>query len=206
VDRRDQYLDVAMRLFAQHGFVGTSMDMVVTEVGGSKATLYRYFPSKDDLVTGLIARVGATVSADMVDPTTSTVPLADELAAVARSACRGVWSPAAVAVLRLCLGEYSRFPDLATAVWEHGPARTYANFQALIAERQRRGEILVDDPQIAAEQFLGGTVGHIQLKIAFGMTEPPSESELEARVQAAVRGFLARYATRSDTTPDPSTG
>ena len=195
-DRRSRYLDAAMRLFAQHGYVGTTMDMVIAETGGSKATLYKHFPTKDDLVTGLMQRVADTVSHDMDDdPTTSTLPLADELTAIAFSTCQGVWSPGAAAVLRLCLGEYGRFPELAHTVWTVGPTRTYANFCAFLTERQRRGEIVVDDPQIAAEQFLGGLVGHIQLKIAFGITDPPTPDETDARVESAVRTFLARYAT-----------
>ena len=187
-----------MRLFALHGYVGTTMDMVIAETGGSKATLYKHFPTKDDLVTGLMERVAETVSHDMDDPAASMLPLADELIAIARSACQGVWSPEAIAVLRLCLGEYGRFPELAYTVWNVGPTRTYANFRALLSERQRRGEVTVDDPQIAAEQFLGGLVGHIQLKIAFGMADPPAPDEVSARVESAVQTFLARYATRHD--------
>ena len=183
-----------MRLFAEHGYVGTTMDMIIVETGGSKATLYKHFPTKDDLVTGLMERVASTVSAEMDDPATSTRPVADELTAIARSACQGVWSPGALAVLRLCLGEYGRFPALAHTVWDHGPARTYANFRAFLIERERRGELIIDDPQIAAEQFLGGLVGHLQLKLAFGMTDPPTPTEIDARIDSAVHTFLARYA------------
>jgi len=198
MDRRNQYLDAALRLFAEHGYVGTSMDMLIAEAGGSKATLYKHFPAKDDLVAGLIDRIAQTISMDLTDPKDSTTPLADELAAIARSACEGVWSPDAIALIRLCLGEVGRFPELARTVWDHAPAVTYANFKLLIAERQRRGEIVVDDPQVAAEQFIGGTVGHQQLKLAFGMTTPLSESEIEARVTSAVKTFLARYGTDND--------
>lgn len=194
-DRKSRYLDAAMRLFAEHGYVGTTMDMVIAETGGSKATLYKHFPTKEDLVTGLMERVADTVSHDMDDPAGSVRPLADELTAIARSTCQGVWSPGAAAVLRLCLGEHGRFPELAHTVWNVGPTRTYANFRAFLAERQRRGEIAIDDPQIAAEQFLGGLVGHLQLKIAFGMTDPPTQAEIDARISSAIATFLARYAT-----------
>ena len=103
-----------------------------------------------------------------------------------------------MALVRLCLGEFGRFPQLARTVWENAPEVTYANFRAFIAERQRRGEIVVDDPQIAAEQFLGGTVGHQQLKLAFGMAAPPNESEIEARIESAVKTFIARYGTNNE--------
>lgn len=193
--RRDRYLDVAMDLFTSHGFAGTSMDMIVAEVGGSKATLYKHFPSKDDLVEGLIDRASQTMTRASDDPATGELPLGEALTAIARSTCAGVWSPEAAAVLRLCLGEYHRFPQLARTVWEHGPAITYRRFHEFLAERQRRGDVVaIDDPQIVAEQFLAGLVAHQQLKIAFGLADSPSDAETEARVQSAVATFMARYA------------
>lgn len=171
------------------------MDMLVADVGGSKATLYRHFPTKEALVVGLMDRIAETLTAGLRDPSSSAAPLEEELAAIGRGVCRGVWSESAAATLRLCLGEYNRFPGLARAVWDAGPARTYADFAAFVAERERRGELAVDDPQIAAEQFVGGLVGHQQLKIAFGLTAPPTEAELEARVSEAVRWFVLRYGT-----------
>lgn len=192
--RAEQYLDAAMRLFAEHGYVGTTMDMLVAEVGGSKATLYKHFPTKESLVTGLMDRVAATVN-PVADHTASTLSLTEELARMGTAALRGVTSPQGVAVLRICLGEYGRFPQLARTVWDHGPAITYANFAAFVTERQRRGELDVDDPQLAAEHFLAGIVGHIQLKVAFGITGPLDDDDIARRVQAAVATFLARYAT-----------
>lgn len=148
---------------------------------------------------GLMQRIGETINSEIPDPATSTAPLEAELTAFARSACRGVWSEPAIANLRLCLGEFNRFPELAHALWEAGPTRTYANFKAFVAERERRGELVVDDPQIAAEQFIGGLVGHQQLKIAFGLTEPPTGADLDDRVAEAVRWFLLRYRTTDET-------
>jgi TetR/AcrR family transcriptional repressor of mexJK operon len=106
---------------------------------------------------------------------------------------RSLSVPGAVTLLRLSLGEYGRFPQLARVVWEHGPAVTYANFQRFLADRQERGELEVDDPQLASEHFIAGIVGHIQLKVAMGITEPPSPEESEQRVAAAAATFLSRY-------------
>jgi TetR/AcrR family transcriptional regulator, mexJK operon transcriptional repressor len=192
--RADRYLDAALALFAEHGYVGTTMDMLVAQVGGSKATLYRYFPTKESLVTGLMDRVAATVN-PIADHAASTLPLDEELTRMGTAALRGVTSPQGVAVLRICLGEYGRFPELARVVWEHGPAVTYANFRAFLEDRQRRGELTVEDPQLAAEHFLAGIVGHIQLKVAFGITGPLDDAEIDRRVRSATTTFLARYAT-----------
>jgi AcrR family transcriptional regulator len=48
--KRRQIVDVAARLFEEHGFDRTSMSMIAADLGGSKATLYGYFQSKEELL------------------------------------------------------------------------------------------------------------------------------------------------------------
>jgi AcrR family transcriptional regulator len=47
---RAQILDAASRLFYSQGIKATGVDAVVKEAGTTKMSLYKYFPSKDDLV------------------------------------------------------------------------------------------------------------------------------------------------------------
>lgn len=54
------------------------------------------------------------------------------------------------------------------------------------------GEIAVVDLQIAAEQFLGGIIGHQQLRAALGQP-PPSRRDIDARVEAAIQSFTTAH-------------
>jgi AcrR family transcriptional regulator len=47
---RERILDAAFALFYAHGPRGVGIDTVIAESGVAKATLYRHFPRKDDLV------------------------------------------------------------------------------------------------------------------------------------------------------------
>ncbi|MEU6829047.1 TetR/AcrR family transcriptional regulator [Nocardia beijingensis] len=51
--RRQQIMDAARRCFARKGFYETSMQDVFTESGLSAGAVYRYFKSKDELITAL---------------------------------------------------------------------------------------------------------------------------------------------------------
>ena len=53
--KRAQILGAARTLFVASGFAATSMDAVVAKAGVSKQTLYRYFPSKTDLLVSVLA-------------------------------------------------------------------------------------------------------------------------------------------------------
>src|SRR5258706_1393747 len=51
---RERILDTAYDLFARRGIRGVGVDEVVERCGGAKATLYRHFPAKDDLVVAFL--------------------------------------------------------------------------------------------------------------------------------------------------------
>ncbi|MDZ7733225.1 MAG: TetR/AcrR family transcriptional regulator [Acidimicrobiia bacterium] len=197
LERRQRYLDATRRLLAEHGFERMTMDMVVAEVGGSKATLYKHFPSKVALLHGLMDHIATTINVATPALVDSDEPIEEILTAVGRAAMKGVLSPETITMLRVSLGEYARFPELAAIVWENGPAVTYRHVRELLVERQRRGEIDIDDPQLAAEQFIAGLVGHLQPKIAMGQADTPDDAEIERRVRSAVGTFLYGRARRA---------
>jgi len=55
--RKQETLDVALRLLMEHGYANLNMDELAEEAGISKPTLYQYFNSKDELVAQAMVRV-----------------------------------------------------------------------------------------------------------------------------------------------------
>ena len=53
-EKRREIVDVAAELFEKHGFDRTSMSMIAERLGGSKATLYGYFKSKEELLDAVL--------------------------------------------------------------------------------------------------------------------------------------------------------
>lgn len=53
-EKRDEIVRIASELFQEHGYDRCSMAALSERVGGSKATLYGYFPSKEDLLRAVI--------------------------------------------------------------------------------------------------------------------------------------------------------
>ena len=69
------------------------MDMIVAEVGGSKATLYRSFPAKEALIAGLMDQVADGINRSVIDPTTDTRSLQQVLTDTGTDALRGCFPP-----------------------------------------------------------------------------------------------------------------
>jgi AcrR family transcriptional regulator len=56
VEVRDRILDTASRLFYERGVRAVGVDLVVQEAAVAKTSLYRYFPTKDDLIVAFLER------------------------------------------------------------------------------------------------------------------------------------------------------
>src|SRR4051794_2279921 len=74
----EQVSNVALDLFSRHGFDETTMDDVADALGVGRRTVFRYFPSKNDLVWGDFDAVLRRLEADFAaaDP---NAPLAEAL-------------------------------------------------------------------------------------------------------------------------------
>lgn len=77
--KRRAMLEAAIRLFAERGYRGTSMDDVAAEVGVAKGTLYLYFPKKVDLLIACSALEKLQWLPRLLGILTGDAPAADRL-------------------------------------------------------------------------------------------------------------------------------
>jgi len=54
--KRTELLDAAWRLFYRDGYHAVGIDTVLAEAGVAKMTLYKHFPSKEDLIAAVLER------------------------------------------------------------------------------------------------------------------------------------------------------
>jgi AcrR family transcriptional regulator len=54
LDRREQIVETALRLFARHGFDGTSTKQIAQAAGITEGLIFHYFPTKAELLTAVL--------------------------------------------------------------------------------------------------------------------------------------------------------
>ena len=89
---RDRILDAAFGLFYARGIRAVGVDLIIAESGVAKATFYKHFPAKDELVLAYLDRVDGIWAAQLhsaadaagADPADQLVGLFDALG----TACR----------------------------------------------------------------------------------------------------------------------
>lgn len=55
IDTRSRLLDIALKLFSEHGVEGTSLQMIADALGVTKAAVYYYFKTKDEIAEAVAA-------------------------------------------------------------------------------------------------------------------------------------------------------
>lgn len=66
IDTRQRLIDVAVALFIQHSFAGTSLQMIADELGFTKAAIYYHFRTREQLLAAVLEPIMAQLAV-MVD-------------------------------------------------------------------------------------------------------------------------------------------
>ncbi|HTW52446.1 MAG TPA: TetR/AcrR family transcriptional regulator [Stellaceae bacterium] len=192
-EKAESILAAAQRTFLARGFGAVSMDAIAREAGASKATLYAYFSSKEELFGAVVAREGERYfrgfSARELDPH----EVEKSLTEIARRFLELVLSPDAIAVNRITIAEAVRFPQLGEVFWRAGPERTRTQIEAFLRRAHDAGTLSVADPKIAAEQFISLLRGDWHLRQLLRLDAPVSTTELDVAARGAVATFLRAF-------------
>jgi AcrR family transcriptional regulator len=81
---RDRMIDAALRLFHTEGFGAVGVHRLADEAGVSKRTLYSYFPTKDDILLGVLRLRGPEIAVDWLPAEDDDTSPIDRIRAVFR--------------------------------------------------------------------------------------------------------------------------
>ena len=189
--------EAGTRVFLRMGYEASSMDLIASEAGVAKQTLYNHFHNKETLFKAIIEDLASEFLSPLQAGGAGDAGPEQVLESFGRQALAMMLRPSSLALHRVLVAEASRFPQMAQAVYRAGPAEAVRRLAGYLQEETERGRLAVAEPVLAAEQFLGMLTGHIQLRALFGVCAPPAPAEINKCVRYAVRNFLEAHATHS---------
>jgi AcrR family transcriptional regulator len=192
--KRQLILVSAYRLFRARGFDGTSMTDITAQVGGSKATLYSHFPSKEELfVECMMEALQNYMSDTLRHLDVSRGDPEDALRNFGASVLSFICSPEQVGVRRLMIAEAARsgtgklFFDKISAL--------RSKVSSFLAACMASGMLRRDDPDLAADHLGALLEAEILEPLLLHVREAaPDEKETAQAARRAVAAFLRAYA------------
>ncbi|HXI22618.1 MAG TPA: TetR/AcrR family transcriptional regulator [Pyrinomonadaceae bacterium] len=161
-ERRLQILKVAMRLFSQRGFRGTTTKEIAKAAGVSEAMVFRHFATKEELYSAILDHKACLH--DDLDP------LQKVAEAIRRKDDRAVFEGMALEALnqhdrdpefqRLLLHSALEQHELAHMFWEKFVRRVYQSLRMYIRQRQREGAFKNVEPFVIVRAFIGMIIHH----------------------------------------------
>lgn len=200
-ERRQGILQAAGTIFRELGFGRASMAAISAKVGGSKATLYSYFKSKEELFAAVMFDAMEEQGRQVLDLLDLSDPdLRGVLERFGEAYLAMLLGSDALANTRIAIAE-AESSKLGAKLYDLGPRPFWEAVTGYIEAQMRRGTLVAAPPRLAALHLQGLLEAGVMEPALFGV-EPLLE--LGGGVRAAVEFFLRGYeASGLDSAADP---
>jgi AcrR family transcriptional regulator len=179
--RETELLAVTLQLLQEHGYDRLTVDAVAATARASKATVYRRWPSKAELV---LAAFIEGVRQIAVPPETGT--LRGDLLHLGRAICQQAQQQAGT--IRAVLVEASRHPALNDALQHQFLDERKALIQEILQQAADRGEI---DESVISDELWDLLPGYLIFR-SIMPSRPPTEHTVQALVDDVIIPSLTR--------------
>ena len=197
--KRMSIIDAAASVFCREGFAGANIDLIAAEAGVSRQTIYNHHRDKEKLfmavVRDLTERCNAGIFATFASFPDQPKDLeADLIGFAVRMNQNCICNRDGRFLRKLIQTEGERYPELFAEWRDQGPGRTWPALAARFARLAHAGHLAVDDPDVAARQFLA--LANAELQTTFMLGGMPSEDEVLQSATHGVRTFLRAFGKR----------
>jgi AcrR family transcriptional regulator len=195
-EKRLAILEAAKEIFLERGYGAASMAEVSARVGGSKQTLYSYFPSKEDLFVAVMLEKGAN-SFDLVfaDLRAARDNLPSALRDFAIAFLRLLGTDEIVALRRIIYAEGAKF-GFGRRFYDIGPKRCWSQLAEEFDRAMEEGRMRRADPWVAAMHFSGLCETGPYQRLLEGAIDTLTDEDIVEVADAAIDVFVRAYDVR----------
>ena len=191
--KRQSIIKGATTLFLKHGFNTVSMDKIAQSAPVSKATLYKYFDSKNDLLAAVVDELCGSLWQSMEGVPIDSESVEHNLKKIASAFVDLIFSAEGIAIYRLIVAECNDFPELGKLVYETGPKIALSQLEQYLHSINQRDQVNIKDPGFAADSFFSLLKCDLHFQCLLGIKAPPSAREKKALINQVVSFYMQGF-------------
>jgi AcrR family transcriptional regulator len=190
--RRTAIVRAAWDVFRARGFQGATMSEISERVGGSKATLYGYFKSKEELFAAALEEAVGERSEEIFERLTGPGSLRERLVDYARAYMESRLEPDWIGVARALISEAER-SDICDLIRPQFIVPKWQRLAGVLEKEMAAGRLRAADPYRAAIHLRGLIEGDLIERRLHG-DDSITPAEVATEVVEGVDAFLRAYA------------
>lgn len=194
----ERILDAAEPEFLAFGYAEASTNRILEGFGGSKATLFRHYPSKAELFVAVIRRIERRVVAAADWATLDTDDPQTWLTNFARIALHSCFSDDALFVGRMVVAHGREFPVLRETFAAIALEPMLSRLTDMLRLWTREGKLASTDPEADSIRFFDLVTSGWMLRALFGIGPSLTRELAEREPGSAVMVFLEGRIPRND--------
>lgn len=188
-EKRNAIIAAATEVFEEVGYQRASMTMIAARLGGSKATLYSYFQSKEQLFATAVTSALEETGEELLASLTAEGDIETVLTRYGQLYLDLVTRPEILAIQRTVLSE-GQGTTLGQEVYDLGPRRGIDGLTQFMKVRAAAGEITPSSAELAALYFKALLEAGITEPRLYGLSDVRDKHEA---IETAVAAFLRIY-------------
>lgn len=182
-------MEAALTLFVEQGYERTTLGHIVERAGGSLATVYKLFGSKDGLLEEVVFEKASSGEVIIAEAVAQGGRPAAMLHRIAEGLHEHFLDPEVVALVRIVIARSVSDTDFARLFFERTATRTRDLLERMFASWKSSGVPMSGEPDLLAEIFLGLFVSDLHAEaISHGIAVDHTAERLRARVEFFIAG------------------
>lgn len=193
-EKRQQIIDIASARFLEQGFEAVSMSDIAAALGGSKATLYNYFKSKDEIFIAFMISNARKLAQKAYAVLDQGLPLAIKLQRFGYEYLVFILSQEMIDMKRQAIAQADKM-EIGQHIYHCGIKASWGRIADCLEQGMKDKFVRQSDPWLAAMQLKSLLEADLHTRRILNVDKKkPPKKALEKAVEQALSVFWAYYA------------
>ncbi|XQW85601.1 TetR/AcrR family transcriptional regulator [Thalassotalea piscium] len=190
--RGELILEAAQKLFLKHGYDETSLEMIISDAGGSRRSIYNEFGNKQGLLLAVMRRQ-VDIQINTISSINYQLAPKQALKEIAIRFVQGLLSDTLISLYRLVIQVVPKLPEVGEIVYERGPLIGVTPLTDYLHFLDEKGTLAIDDFSYASYMFIAMIKDRLHFKALILPDVKISDEEIDEHIERTIDLFIKAY-------------